>query len=135
MSGQRLIKSEVTEMSEEQLNFILKTLMNDVEGIQSVALVSREGLIVNSILEEDVSPMHIAAMSAIILSTCERVLLEFRKGELDVCIIQGTEGKFICMGCGEDFILVCVLEEDSRMDLVFTKMRSNVKKVRDLTEE
>ncbi|MHA1111736.1 MAG: roadblock/LC7 domain-containing protein [Promethearchaeota archaeon] len=122
-------------MSEEHLNFILKTLMNEVDGIQSVALVSREGLIVNSILEEDVSPMHIAAMSAIILSTCERVLLEFKKGELDVCIIQGTEGKFICMECGEDFILVCVLQEDARMDICFTKMRSTVVKIVELTEE
>ncbi len=122
-------------MSDEQLNFVLKTLINDVEGIKSVALVSREGLIVNSILDEDVSPMHIAAMSAIILSTCERVLLELKRGELDVCIIQGTEGKFIVMECGEDFILVGVLEEDARMDQAFTKMRASVNKIVDLTED
>jgi predicted regulator of Ras-like GTPase activity (Roadblock/LC7/MglB family) len=122
-------------VSDEQLNFVLKTLINDVEGIKSVALVSREGLIVNSILDEDVSPMHIAAMSAIILSTCERVLLELKRGELDVCIIQGTEGKFIVMECGEDFILVGVLEEDARMDQAFTKMRASVNKIVDLTED
>jgi len=122
-------------MSEEQLNFVLKTLMNEVEGVQSVALVSREGLIVSSILDEDVSPMHIAAMSAIILSTCERVLLELRKGELDVCIIQGSEGKFIVMEAGEDFIIVTVLEEDARMDIAFTKMRAAVNRLLDLTEE
>jgi predicted regulator of Ras-like GTPase activity (Roadblock/LC7/MglB family) len=122
-------------MSEEQLNFILKTLMNDIEGIQSVALVSREGLIINSILDESVSPMHIAAMSAIILSTCERVLLELMKGELDICIIQGSEGKFIVMECGEDFILVGVLEDDARMDIAFTRMRNTVNKIIDVTEE
>jgi predicted regulator of Ras-like GTPase activity (Roadblock/LC7/MglB family) len=122
-------------MSEEQLNFVLKSLMNDVEGVQSVALVSREGLIVNSILDADVSPMHIAAMSAIILSTCERVLLELHKGELDVCIIQGSEGKFIVMECGEDYILVTVLEEDARMDIAFTKMRGSVSKITELLEE
>jgi predicted regulator of Ras-like GTPase activity (Roadblock/LC7/MglB family) len=122
-------------MSEEQLNFILKTLMNDIEGVQSVALVSREGLIINSILDESVSPMHIAAMSAIILSTCERVLLELMKGELDICIIQGSEGKFIVMECGEDFILVGVLEDEARMDIAFTKMRNTVIKIIDITEE
>lgn len=122
-------------MSEEQLNFILKTLMNDIEGVQSVALVSREGLIINSILDDSVSPMHIAAMSAIILSTCERVLLELMKGELDICIIQGSEGKFIVMECGEDFILVGVLEDEARMDIAFTKMRNTVIKIIDITEE
>jgi len=122
-------------MSEEQLNFILKTLMNDIEGVQSVALVSREGLIINSILDDSVSPMHIAAMSAIILSTCERVLLELMKGELDICIIQGSDGKFIVMECGEDFILVGVLEDEARMDIAFTKMRNTVIKIIDITEE
>ena len=54
--------------------------------------------------------MHIAAMSAILLGTCERVLLELKKGELDICIIQGTEGKFIVMGCGTDYIIVGVMD-------------------------
>jgi predicted regulator of Ras-like GTPase activity (Roadblock/LC7/MglB family) len=79
--------------------------------------------------------MHIAAMSAIILSTCERVLLELMKGELDICIIQGSEGKFIVMECGEDFILVGVLEDDARMDIAFTRMRNTVNKIIDVTEE
>ena len=122
-------------MSENELNFVLKTLMNEVEGIQSVALVSREGLIVNSILDEGIEPMHIAAMSAIILSTCERVLVELKKGQLDVCIIQGSEGKFMVMECGEDFILVTVLAEDARMDLAFNKMRASVNKIISLTED
>jgi len=122
-------------LSENELNFVLKTLMNEVEGIQSVALVSREGLIVNSILDEGIEPMHIAAMSAIILSTCERVLVELKKGQLDVCIIQGSEGKFMVMECGEDFILVTVLAEDARMDLAFNKMRASVNKIISLTED
>ena len=63
--------------------------------------------------------MHIAAMSAILLSTCERVLLELKKGELDICIIQGTEGKFIVMGCGTDYIIVGVMDENARMDFAF----------------
>ena len=67
---------------EAQLNFILRELMQKIEGLESCALVSREGLIVSAILESGISEMHIAAMSAIILSTCERVLLELKKGEL-----------------------------------------------------
>jgi len=54
---------------EAQLNFILRELMQKIEGLESAALVSREGLIVSAILESGISEMHIAAMSAIILST------------------------------------------------------------------
>jgi uncharacterized protein len=120
---------------EAQLNFLLRELMNKIEGIQSAALVSREGLIVTAILEEGISEMHIAAMSAILLSTCERVLLELKKGELDICIIQGTGGKFIVMGCGTDYIIVGVLDEDARMDLAFVNMRATVTRLLDVLGE
>jgi uncharacterized protein len=120
---------------ETQLNFLLRELMNKIEGLQSAALVSREGLIVSAVLEEGISDMHIAAMSAIILSTCERVLMELKKGELDICIIQGFEGKFIVMGCGTDYIIVGVLDEDARMDLAFVNMRATVNRILDLLED
>ena len=98
-------------------------------------LVSREGLIVSAVIEEGISEMHIAAMSAIILSTCERVLMELKKGELDICIIQGTEGKFLVMQCGTDYIIVGVLDEDARMDLAFVNMRATTNRIIDILED
>ena len=109
--------------------------MQKIEGLESTALVSREGLIVSAVLEEGISDMHIAAMSAIILSTCERVLMELRKGELDICIIQGSEGKFLVMQCGADYIIVGVLDEDARMDLAFVNMRSTTNRIMDILED
>ncbi|HMF32082.1 MAG TPA: roadblock/LC7 domain-containing protein [Candidatus Lokiarchaeia archaeon] len=120
-------------MSEAQLNFLLKSLMQKIDGIQSSAIVSREGLTVTSILDENVSSMHIAAMSAILMSTCERILVELNKGELDVAIIQG-QGKFIVMEAGDDYILVAVLADDARMDLAFTEMRKTSRQIADLTK-
>jgi predicted regulator of Ras-like GTPase activity (Roadblock/LC7/MglB family) len=115
--------SDIDLFSVEQWDYVLKTLMNEVEGIESAAIVSKEGLIVHSIIDENVSSIHIAAMSAIILSVSERVLLEFKKGELDVCIIQGTKGKYVCMGLGEDYVLVCILSEDARIDIMFNNLK------------
>jgi predicted regulator of Ras-like GTPase activity (Roadblock/LC7/MglB family) len=120
---------------ESQLNFLLRELMKKIEGIKSSALVTREGLLVTAILEEGVSENHIAALSAIILSTCEKVLIELKKGELDICIIQGTEGKFIVMGCGNDNIIVSVLNQDARMDLAFVNMRATVNRMLDLLQD
>ncbi len=117
---------------EAQLNFLLRQLMAKIDGLQSCALVSREGLIVSAVLEEGVSEMHIAAMSAIILSTCERVLMELKKGDLDICIIQGTDGKFLVMGCGMEYIITSVLDSDARMDLAFMNMRSTVRQILDI---
>ena len=120
---------------EAQLNYLLRELMQKIEGLDSAALVSREGLIVSAVLEEGISDMHIAAMSAIILSTCERVLMELKKGTLDICIIQGSEGKFLVMQCGEDYIIVGVLDADARMDLAFVNMRATTNRIIDILEE
>ena len=123
-------------MSDEdaQLNFLLRQLMQNIEGLQSTALVTREGLVVSAVIEETVSEMHIAAMSAIILSTCERVLMELKKGDLDICIIQGTDGKFLVMDCGSDYIIVAVLSDDARMDLAFMNMRKTANQILDVLE-
>ena len=120
---------------EAQLNYLLRELMQKIDGLDSTALVSREGLIVSAVLEEGISDMHIAAMSAIILSTCERVLMELRKGTLDICIIQGSEGKFLVMQCGEDYIIVGVLDADARMDLAFVNMRGTTNRIIDILED
>ena len=120
---------------EAQLNYLLRELKQKIEGMESAALVSREGLIVSAVLDETISDMHIAAMSAIILSTCERVLLELRKGELDIAIIQGSEGKFLVMQCGMDYIIVGVLDEDTRMDLAFVNMRATTERILDILED
>ncbi|OLS13032.1 MAG: hypothetical protein RBG13Loki_3392 [Promethearchaeota archaeon CR_4] len=116
------------------MNFLLKSLMQKVEGIQSAAVVSREGLTVTSILDANVQAMHIAAMSAIIMSTCERILVELNKGELDVCIIQGSAGKFVVMEAGQDYIIVTVLKDDARMDVAFVEMRKTSRQIADLTK-
>nr|MDO8116632.1 roadblock/LC7 domain-containing protein [Candidatus Sigynarchaeota archaeon] len=107
----------------------LKNLRQNVEGIEASAVVSKEGLIVASDLGEGVSEMHIAAMAAILLSTAENVLVELKKGTLDVCIIQGNEGKFILMDAGMDFILATVLDSFTRMDLAFVEMRNTAKHI------
>ncbi len=109
--------------------------MQKIDGLDSTALVSREGLIVSAVLEEGISDMHIAAMSAIILSTCERVLMELKKGTLDICIIQGSEGKFLVMQCGEDYIIVGVLDANARMDLAFVNMRGTTNRIIDILED
>jgi tetratricopeptide (TPR) repeat protein len=123
-AGFSIFEQKASE-SEDPFGFALKDLMQGNSDIEALALVSREGLIINSILPNEVSPIHIAAMSAIILSTCERVLLEFRKGELGVCVIHGTEGNFTCLDCGEDFILVAVTDGPSSIlgDMARTSRR------------
>ncbi len=120
-------------MSEEKLIYLLETLKSNVDGIRSVAIVSAEGLIVQSILEEGMNEIKIAAMVATILSVGERVLIEMKSGTLDVCILQGNDGNFVVMNAGKELILAVLLDLDARMDTCFIEMRKTSEQIKSIT--
>ncbi len=118
-------------MSDEYL-FLLEDLYESIDGIRSAAIVSIEGLIVQSILEEDISDLNLAAMTATILSVAERVLIELKSGKLDLCILQGDIGNFIVMEAGSELILAVCLDIDARMDTCFVEMRKISEQIKSL---
>ena len=118
-------------MSDEYL-FLLEDLYECIDGIRSAAIVSTEGLIVHSILEEEISDLKIAAMTATILSVAERVLIELKSGKLDLCILQGDIGNFVVMEAGRDLILAVCLDIDARMDTCFVEMRKTSEQIKSL---
>ncbi|TFF87839.1 MAG: hypothetical protein EU548_09700 [Promethearchaeota archaeon] len=120
-------------MSSEQLQLLLQILSENIDGMRSAAIVSTEGLIVESILEEGISEIKLAAMTATILSVAERVLQELKSGVLDVCILQGDEGNFIVMEAGVDLILAVCLNLDARMDTCFIEMRKISEQIKTLS--
>jgi len=120
-------------MSDEQLLFLLQTLHENIEGIKTSAVVSAEGLIVQSILEEGISDIKLAAMTATILSVAERVLIELKSGFLDVSILQGSSGNFVVMSCTEDLILAVCLDVDARLDTCFIEMRKVSEQIKNIS--
>jgi len=110
-------------MSDDQFLSLLHEVVDNVDGVRSAAFVSTEGLIVQAILEDGISDMKLAAMTATILSVSEKVLKELKSGILDVCILQGNEGNFVVMQAGEELILAVCLNIDARMDTCFIEMR------------
>ena len=127
------ILNEWSHISDEQLMFLLESLMDSIDGIRSSAIVSAEGLIVQSILEEGISDIKLAAMTATILSVAERVLLELNAGILDVCILQGDEGNFVVMEAGKELIVAVCLDIDARMDTAFIEMRKVSEQIKSIT--
>jgi len=119
-------------MSDEQLLFLLQNIMDNVDGVRSAAIVSMEGLIVQAILEEGISDIKLAAMTATILSVAERVLIELKSGVLDVCILQGDQGNFAVMEAGKELIVAVCLDIDARMDTAFIEMRKVSEQIKSL---
>ncbi len=119
-------------MSDEQLLFLLQNIFDNIDGVRSAAVVSMEGLIVQAILEEGISDIKLAAMTATILSVSERVLIELKSGILDVCLLQGNEGNFVVMEAGKELIIAVCLDIDARMDTCFIEMRKVSEQVKSI---
>ncbi len=107
--------------------------MDNIDGARSAAIVSAEGLIVQAILEEGISDIKLAAMTATILSVSERVLVELKSGRLDVCILQGDEGNFCVMEAGTELIVAVCLDVDARMDTCFIEMRKVSEQIKSIS--
>ena len=120
-------------MSDEQLQFLLENLYENIDGIRSAAIVSAEGLIVQAKLEEGISDIKLAAMTATILSVAERVLVELKSGILDVCILQGDDGNFVVMEAGKELIVAVCLDVDARMDTCFIEMRKVSEQIKSIS--
>lgn len=120
-------------MSNEQLRFLLQNIMDNIDGVRSAAIVSDTGLIVEGILEEGISDIKLAAMTATILSVAERVLIELKSGELDVSILQGSDGNFVVMEAGPELILAVCLDVDARMDTCFIEMRKVSEQIKSIS--
>jgi len=120
-------------MSDDQFLMLLEMLYNNLEDVRFAAIVSREGLIVHSILEGGVSDISLAAMTATLLSLGQTALAELRSGNLEVLILQGDEGNFVIMEAGIDLIIAVCIDIDARMDTCFVEMRKIAEKIKQIT--
>ncbi len=118
------------KITNEQFEYLLQSIFENIEGVRSAAIVSQEGLVVHSVLEKGISEIKLAAMTATILSVAEKVLMELKSGILDVCIVQGDDGNFCVMEAGPELILAVCLNVDARMDTCFIEMRKVSEKIK-----
>ncbi len=109
-------------MSDLLMDNLLQEFVHNTHGVQSAAIVSREGFVIASNPEVDRESCRLGALSAIITTTCEDILNQLQKGSLDACLIQGSAGKFVLMGAGKEGMMVTVLQDDSHLEAIYTEM-------------
>jgi len=86
----------------------MRELQRQSPDIEASAVVSIDGLIIASVLPENVSPDRVAAMSAAMLSLGEGFCRELARGSLEQVHIKGTEGYVILLSAGEKRCSPCL---------------------------
>jgi len=120
--------SNVTDRLME-IERILHEVQRRISDIEGVAVVTRDGLPIASLLHSDSDEDQISAMTAASLSLSERVVIELKRGIMEQVIISGSNGLIVIRNAGEYAVLVAIVSVKAKLGLVLFDMRRAAKEL------
>ena len=110
----------------EQIIALLRELQEMDSEIEATAVVSIEGVIIASSLNNGLNDESVAAMSAAMVGLGERIAMELGRGILDQVVIRGDAGSVILISINDEAVLTAVINDEIQLGLVFLDMRKAV---------
>jgi predicted regulator of Ras-like GTPase activity (Roadblock/LC7/MglB family) len=101
----------------------LRSMQAAAPDIEASAVVSVDGLIMASALQQGVEEDRVSAMSAAMLSLGERISNELGRAGLEQVYIKGNAGSIVLTSVGEEAVLTALARQDAKLGLIFLEMR------------
>jgi predicted regulator of Ras-like GTPase activity (Roadblock/LC7/MglB family) len=103
--------------------------LKKVGGVDSSAVVTRDGLLIASDISDAVDAETFAAMTATMVGAAETAMNEVGAGIPDRVIVESKKSKIISIGAGEKALLIVMTESDASLGLILLKMRETSEKI------
>ncbi len=113
----------MTKSRADQMVERLQNMQAAAPDIEASAIVSVDGLIMASALQQGVEEDRVSAMSAAMLSLGERISTELGRGGLEQVYIKGNAGSIVLTSVGEEAVLTALARHDAKLGLIFLEMR------------
>ena len=113
----------MTKSRADQMVDRLRTMQAAAPDIEASAIVSVDGLIMASALQQGVEEDRVSAMSAAMLSLGERISSELGRAGLEQVYIKGNAGSIILTSVGEEAVLTAMARQEAKLGLIFLEMR------------
>src|SRR5689334_8271869 len=107
----------------EQMVERLHSMQAAAPDIEASAIVSVDGLIMASALQQGVEEDRVSAMSAAMLSLGERISGELGRGGLEQVYIKGNAGAIVLTSIGDEAVLTAMARQDAKLGMIFLEMR------------
>ena len=101
----------------------LRSMQAAAPDIEASAIVSVDGLIMASALQQGVEEDRVSAMSAAMLSLGERISGELGRGTLEQVYIKGNAGAIVLTSVGSEAVLTVLARQDAKLGMIFLEMR------------
>ena len=112
-----------TRSRADQLVDRLRSMQAAAPDIEASAIVSVDGLIMASALQQGVEEDRVSAMSAAMLSLGERISGELGRGSLEQVYIKGDNGSILLTSVGAEAVLTALTRQQAKLGLIFLEMR------------
>ncbi len=113
----------MTKSRSVQLVERLRSMQAAAPDIEASAVVSVDGLIMASALQQGVEEDRVSAMSAAMLSLGERIASELGRGGLEQVYIKGNAGAIVLTSVGAEAVLTALARQEAKLGLIFLEMR------------
>jgi len=107
----------------EQMVERLQNMQASAPDIEASAVVSVDGLIIASALQQGVEEDRVSAMSAAMLSLGERISGELGRAGLEQVYIKGDAGSIVLTSVGDEAVLTAMARQEAKLGLIFLEMR------------
>ena len=101
----------------------LRSMQAAAPDIEASAIVSVDGLIMASALQQGVEEDRVSAMSAAMLSLGERISSELGRKGLEQVYIKGDKGSIVLTSVGAEAVLTALARQEAKLGLIFLEMR------------
>jgi len=98
-------------------------------GMYALAVVLRDGLIVASLMPDDVDEETLAAMTATIIKAAETAFTELNKGDVKRIIIEGEHAKIVAVTANKDFVVVGMANPETSLGIILHGLRKAAEKI------
>ncbi len=113
----------MTKSRSDQMVERLRNMQAAAPDIEASAVVSVDGLIMASALQQGVEEDRVSAMSAAMLSLGERISTELGRAGLEQVYIKGDEGAIVLTSIGDEAVLTAMARQDAKLGMIFLEMR------------
>ena len=119
----------------QQLDDIMQNALSSISGLEAVAVVSLDGLIMTSALPPEIDESRVAAMTAAILGLGERTAQEMNRGILDQIYIKGENGYVMIMAIGDIAVLTALADKHAKLGLLFVMLKRTAQQIEKVLRE
>ncbi len=110
----------------DELNRILKSLQSGTPDVEAAALIPEDGLVIASVLPQQIEEVRVAGMSATLLSLGNRAAFELGRGDLEQVLIRGQKGYVVMVAAASGTLLLVLTTEAAKLGLIFLEMKRSV---------